>query len=348
MKIYLLKIILLAFGTVLVTSCTNKLYTSLDVLRPAKVAFAIDANNLLIINNTVTQPENYGHMNEFLNEKITNFVIPTDSLSIFCLGALTEDLESKNFFNSVQLLPNSINTNKEFFNSIELNDDIVKKLCLTNQADVILSLDKIKENDDLSEFYMFENGGSQFVLEVIFETSWSIHYLNNPEVTQVQYIDTIYWQTESFNRKQAINDLPNRKDELIDGALDTGHKSVNRFVPYWEKVDRFFFNPNNKLMKQGMDSVYIKNWKSAINIWENVFNTSKNARIQAESANNIAIAYEITGNIEKALDYATKSYYSFGKLPIVDYNSFAQITDYINELNKRKTEISILKKQVGE
>jgi hypothetical protein len=348
MKKHNFKIILLVVGTFFLNSCTGKLYTSLDVLRPAKVSFALDVNNLLIVNNTVTQPANYGHTNEFLNKKTSSVVVPTDSLSIFCLGTLAEELDSKNFFHSVQLKPTSISTNTKFLKTNILNDSIVKKLCLTNQADVLLSLDKIEVNDCLYESKIPKNNSFLFTLEVIYETSWSIHYLNKPEVTQVQYIDTVYWQTESFSRNQAINDLPNRKDALIDGALDTGHKSVNRFVPYWEKVDRFFFNPANKQMRQGMDSVYVKNWKSAITIWENVYKTSKNARIQAESANNIAIAYEITGNIDKALDYATKSYYSFGKLAFVDYDSFAQITDYIKELNQRKQDISILRKQVGE
>ncbi len=348
MKTHKLKIILLVFGVVFFTSCTKLLYTSLDVLRPAKVAFELNANNLLIVNNTVIQPSNYGHKTQRLNEKVKNIRLSSDSLAIFCLGALTEDLEGKDFFSSVQLIPNTVNTGTEFFKSSEFNFELVKKLCQSNGANVILSLDNIKVNDDLNEYFIPESSTFLSSLEVKFETSWSIHYLDKPEVTPIQFIDTLYWESEGYNRQNVMNDIPKRVDALIDGALDTGHKSVNRFVPYWEKVDRFFFNPNNKLMKQGMDSVYVKNWKSAINSWENAFNNTKNALIQAQAANNIAIAYEINGDIDKALDYATKSYYSFGKLTIVNYDLLIRITDYINELNKRKNEIEILKKQVGE
>lgn len=52
MKTFKLKIITLAFGTVFLSSCTKLLYTSLDVLRPVKVAFNSDVNNILIITNT--------------------------------------------------------------------------------------------------------------------------------------------------------------------------------------------------------------------------------------------------------------------------------------------------------
>ncbi|MDR3653526.1 MAG: DUF6340 family protein [Paludibacter sp.] len=343
------KFIFLATLSICLSSCsTSLLYTSLDVLRPAKVAFANDANDLLIVNNTVNQPSDYGHKTEILYSKPKNINIQTDSLPIFCVGALTEDLEGKGFFSSVRLIPNSLNDGSDFFKPGELTDDNVKKLCLANHSNVILSLDRIVENDDLIEDFMVESNTFLASIEARFETYWSIHYLNNPEVTTMQYKDTLYWQSESYERAKAQSDLPKRTDALIDGALNIGHICVNRFVPYWDKVDRYFFNPNNKLMKQGMDSVYVKNWKSAINSWDSVYVKSHNVRIQAEAANNIAIGWEITGNIDKALDYATKSYNSFGKLTIVDYESYFRLSEYIKELTERKKEIDILRKQLGE
>lgn len=348
METHKLKIILLAFGIVLFSSCTKLLYTSLDVLRPAQVAFSLNTNNLLIVNNSVVQPSNYGHQTQLLNEKFKNISIPTDSAAIFCLSALNEDLEAKDFFASVQLLPNSLNAGTEFFNHPGLNNDKVNELCKTNNSNVILALENIKVNDDLNEYFIPENSSFLSSLEVKYETTWSIYYPNDFNPVKLSFKDTLYWESESYSRKKAISDLPVRENVLIDGALDAGHKSANRFVPYWEKVDRYFFNPNNRLMKQGLDSVYVKKWKSAIETWETAYNKINNARIQAQAANNIAIAYEISGDIDKALEFATKSYYSFGKLTIPDNESFMRVSDYIVELNQRKNEIAILKKQVGE
>lgn len=348
MKTYKLKILLLAFGVVFFSSCTRLLYTSLDILRPAKVAFATDANDLLVVNNSVVQPPEYGHKTEMLNQTAKNVLIKTDSMSIFCLGALTEDLDGKDFFASVQLIPNTINKGTEFFRSEGLTAEKVKELCREKHVNVILSLDKMKVNDDLTEDYLTETSTFIGTLELKFETFWSIHYLNKPEVTSVQFTDTVFWESESYQRKKAMSDLPNRNDALVDGALNVGHKTVNRFVPYWDKVDRYFFNPRNKLMKQAMDSVYVKNWKSAISLWEAEYNKSKNTWIQAQAANNIAIGYEITGNLDKALEYAANAYYSMGKMTIADYESFLRISDYINELVQRKKELEILKRQLGE
>ena len=348
MKTHKLKLILLVFGVVLFSSCTTLLYTSLDVLRPAKVEFDVNANNLLIVNNSVIQPQNYGHKTILANEKNLDILIPTDSLAIYCLSSLTEDLEGKDFFSSVQFLPNSVNKSTEFFRPDKLSDDSVRMLCKSNRANVILSLDNIKVNDDLNEYFMEDNATYLNSLEVKYETSWSIRYPNKPQIKTITYKDTLYWETESYSRRKAASEIPKRQDALIDGALEVGHKCVNRFIPYWEKVDRYFFSSGNKSMKKGLDSVYVKNWKSAIETWNSVYDKNTDALLQAHAANNIAIAYEISGDIDKALEFATKAYYSFGKLAIPDFSSFIRLSDYINELNKRKKEIEVLKKQLGE
>lgn len=342
------KFILLAFGTLLLTSCSSLLYTSLDVLRPAEVIFAPEANDLLIVNNTVNQPANFGHKTELLNQSVKNVNVPTDSTAIFCLGALLEDLDGKDFFSSVNLIPNSINKSKNFMQTAELEDSVVRHLCIANQTNAILSLDKIQVSDNLTESYIIENTTFLATLELQFESFWSIHYLNKKEVTKIQFKDTISWESESYYRKQTMGGLPKRADALVDGALTVGHKCVNRFIPYWDKVDRYFFNTNNKLMKQGMDSVYVKNWKSAINSWEMAFSKEKRSNTKAKAANNIAIGYEITGNLDKALEYAKTSLNLFGQSTIGDYNSIIRLSDYISELNQRKTEMKLLKQQLSE
>ena len=347
MKTHNLKLIFLTFGIVFLSSCTESLYTSLDVLRPAKVSFAQNANNLLIVNNTAKQPDNMGHRTELLNQKTKNVIIKTDSVPLFCLGSLTEELQSNGFFTTVKLLPNSVNKSNSFSIIEPLSTDNVASLCSQNQADVLLSLDKIKVNDDISEYYINENSIFQAVFEVRYETYWSIHYPDKAEVTPIQFKDTIYWQSESYARKSVMSELPKRIDGIIDGALNVGKKSVGRFLPYWEKTDRFFYTTPNKYIKQGMDSVYVKNWKSAIASWEKAYE-SKSSLVQAYAANNIAIAYEISGNIDKAIEYSTLAYYSLGKSSFSENTIFAQFLSYLEDLNQRKKDIVLLKKQLGE
>ena len=52
----------------LITSCAStRMYTTLDILRPAQVSFAPEVNNILIVDNSVSQPATVGHYLEKLN-----------------------------------------------------------------------------------------------------------------------------------------------------------------------------------------------------------------------------------------------------------------------------------------
>jgi len=344
-----LKIFFIAIGLIfLSTSCTTLLYTSLDVLRPAKVNFDEDANDLLIVNNAAVQPPNFGH-----KTKNKNIIVRTDSVSIFCLGALTEDIESKNFFKSVQLIPKSQNIANDFNDPSTLSKALVNKLCIENHSNIILSLDKIKINDNLNEFnnegeVSFTNPPTYIAsLEVKVESHWSIHYLNKLAVEKVQFRDSLYWEFESINRTTALNNIPKRADALVDAALYAGHNSLNRFIPYWDKVDRYLYNSPNKLMKKGMDSVYVKNWKSAIYIWKTVYRSSNYNLLKAQSANNIAVAYEIVGDIDNAIIFALDSHYLLSFMTYPESKDLFRLKNYIEELKQRKNEIDILKKQIG-
>lgn len=348
MKTQKLKYLILAFGTVFLSSCSELLYTSLDVLRPAKVAFAANANNLLIVNNTVKQPENMGHRSELLNQKTKNVSLETDSLALFCLGSLKEELDSKAFFSSVQLLTRSLNKSDNFLITNPLNQDSVKALCRSNYADVILSLDKIKVNDDISEYFLNESNSFLAAFEVRYESYWSIHYPNNPEAKSIQFKDTIYWESQSYIRKRVMDGLPKRLDGVIDGALNVGKQSVTRLLPHWEKVDRYLFTSTNHYVKQGMDSMYVKNWKSAISLWEKAYNTSKNALTKTYAANNLAVAYEITGDINKAIEFVGAAYNSLSNSYFSDMNTFSRLLNYQDDLIQRKKEIELLKVQLGE
>jgi Family of unknown function (DUF6340) len=341
------KDLIIALSILSLTSCTTMQYTSLDVLKPAKVSFNVDANNILIANNSIIQPADLGHKTHAFNENEKNNTVKTDSLSIYCLGALTQELEAKNFFNSVQLSAKSMNRQLDFNRISPLKQDSIQNLCKRYNSNVILSLDKIFVEDQLSELYAIDNNDYLSSIEVKVKTFWSIRYPGSNQQTNVTFNDTVYWQSTGETNAMATFKLPKRQDALVDAALNVGKKMTNRLIPYWEKADRYFFIYPNKQLKQGMDSVYVKNWKGAITIWESLIAKNKNSYLQAIAKNNLAICYELDGNIEKAFDYATQAYYGYAKQELVNFDELSRVSEYMNELAIRKGDIDNLKKQLG-
>lgn len=342
------KIVLFLMLSTLLSSCTSLFYTSLDVLRPAKVTFAPEIKKILIVNNTVTQPDDYGHKTQLFNERAKNIKLSTDSLSLFCIGSLNDELNQKEFFTEVELIPNSINKTSDFFYLKYLNPDTVKSLCSRYDVNAIIALDRIKVIDKISEYFIDDERIYVAYLDVNYETQWSIHTPDDVKFTATTFRDTVFWETKSYQRQKLLKGLPDRTNALIDGALYVGQTTVKRMIPYWDKVDRYFFSNKNKYMMQGLDSVYVKNWESAISSWEKVLKRSTVKSIKAQAANNIAIAYEITGNIDKAIEYAGKSLDYYEESMSSDFKYHQMITKYNEELKQRREEIKAIKKQLAE
>lgn len=346
MKIITMRNALVVLTILFFSSCTTLSYTSLDILRPAKVSFDPKANNILIVNNAVVQPIDYGHKTELFNEGTKNLKIETDSLPMFCLGALTEDVAEKEFFNNVDLHVNTVNEGSDFFTIKPLPLDSVNAMCSRYNANVLLSLDRFKVNDKITELYYNDTYTYYDALVARYESQWSIHYPGKEKFETITFRDTIYWDSESAQRRKAIAGLPKRNDALVDGALYVGRNSIKRFIPYWDKADRYFFNSGNKLLKEGMDSVLVKNWTAAISIWKK--GLSKNSlSLKAKLANNIAVAYEISGDVDNAIAYAKKSNDYFQRDLFVNYEHMSYVINYTQQLNQRKKEIELLDKQLG-
>lgn len=337
---------LLLLFAIFATACTSMLYTSIDVLRPAQVAFEKNAQSLLIVNNSVLQPESYGHTNELYGEKRKNVSVNTDSLAIFCLSVVNEEFQKNEFFPQVQLHLPSLNVGGSFLTAKSPLPDTLQFMSQLYNADAILSLDKIKVNDRVADYYDSESNSFYALLEANFETTWSVAYPKSSKIQSFAFKDTIYWDAESYQRKKAIAALPNRYNALIDGALYVGQQALKKLVPWWDKEDRYFFSLDNKAVKQGLDSVYVKNWSAAISIWDKGLQKAKPAT-KAKLLFNMAVANEINGNLPKAIDNARKSLETYETANIMDYTHYLTIYDYIVTLEKRKREVDRINKQLG-
>lgn len=345
---FYLRLIYLLISAVVMTSCAGLLYTSIDIIKPAKVTFPQDVNNILILNNSTPQPHNYGHLTEFFNEKIRKVSIDTDSLPLFNIATLTEKIAEKGFFNSVVVDPVSTNQNEFFFTPTTPDDTQINKLARKYQVEGIVSLNRLLVTDQLAELYNQENNSFIAFIEAKYETQWTVHFPGKKQTIPVIIKDTVYWESESYSRQKAQSNLPNRRDALIDGALIAGERAVNSFIPYWVKEDRYFFDSKNKKFRAGIDSVYVKNWDGAAMTWTKLYESTSNIYLKVKAAHNLAVVHEIKGDVKKAREYSQKASENLLSLFMFDYKNFVIILNYNDILRKRVAESEKLTKQLGE
>jgi tetratricopeptide (TPR) repeat protein len=317
------------------------MFTTLDLLRPAEVTFAPGVRNVLIVNNTVVQPYNVGHLNLSTGAEET---VEFDSAALFTNASLKESLEDKEFFNSVRISQTNLNKTDNFEKISSLQKEDVKFLCNLYNADAVISLDHIQTLDEFGRYFVDYYIVNALDIKVI--STWSVHYPDNTASTHKQFTDEFSWESEN------AQNIPTRYNALVDACILTGSNVAERLIPRWEKQDRYFYTPNHPKMQQAMDSVVTRNWKSAISLWEEAINSTRKNNTKFKAYNNISIAYEILGDINKALEFNQKAINLYPYLAtILSSSSGNEIYEIINHnafLKKRKEEIELIKKQLSE
>lgn len=325
----------------LLSSCkTQKMFTTLDLLRPAEITFAPGAKNVVIVNNSVVQPYNVGHLND--NSTVSQ-TVKFDSAALFCNASLRENLESKEFFNSVNMAQTNQNKTDNFYKINTLDKESVRFLCDLYKADAVISLDHIQTEDKIGQYYSDFSVVSALDVKVV--TTWSVHYPDNTASTFKQFTDEFSWEEESSPS------LPERYDALVDACILTGGNVADRMVPRWEKQERYFYTPKNSLMEQAMDSVERRNWKGAIELWKQAADQSKNNTLKFRASNNIAIAYEILGDLDNAIEYSQQTINLYPYITVISFSEnddIYGIVQYNEFLKKRKDEVELIKKQLSE
>lgn len=327
---------------VLFSSCkTQRMFTTLDILRPAEVTFSSDVKNVLIVNNATVQPYNVGHTTAGYEASES---VRFDSAALFCNAGLREGLETKEFFTTVDMAQTNQNHSDNFYKISILSKDNVKFLCDLYKTDAVISLDHIQTEDEISRFYS-DYGSVMSALDVKVTSTWSIHYPDNKASSFKQFEDEFSWESET------LDDLPSRADALVDACILTGSNVAERMIPRWEKQDRYFYTPNNAAMQQAMDSVRYRKWRGAINLWQQASDQSNHYGLKYKAANNIAIAYEILGDTDKAVEYcelAIKLYPNIITFGISENEDIYTTINYLEFLKKRKNEVELIKNQLSE
>lgn len=319
-------------------------HTTLDVLRPAAKTFPQGVSDLLIVNNTVQQPEDFGHALVAYGSVKGNESIDLSQAATRCLFAATQQFDFSGLFSSVGLVVKSQATGT-FFASNSLLRPQTDSLCSTYEADAALSLDRLVIYDR-KEIDLDVNYNYYAYLEVYAVSSWTLTRRNG-QITTLTHVDTLYWESLSRTSSEALEQLPDRQTALLDVAEYTGEQFAKKFIPQWETVDRYMYENTDSLMKEAMRHFTYRRWEQAIELWQSCYDLSKSGSKKqknltencAYSAADLAVANEITGDINAAIKWAKLSIEAFSKMESADAaQQQVNMTFYLRELEQRKKE----------
>ena len=340
-----IRLVYLTLVSISITACAitnDALTTRIEIMKPGIFTIPQTIKTVTLINNVPGSLDNqpFTYFNSLVYEKDifndreskpseTDTTVKYRSLSNACLDALSWEIKKGGYFTKVINFHDSLRninlSDKELFNPDSLFHKTESDLCIfLNQFSF-----------DIEKYKDFEFATNNASL------SWTLVYKK----------DTAFY---TYGQKEEMNfigaDFPpdlagNMKIKLVvnNSARYLGQSFYSKIVPTWFPVDRVYYTSKNPEMVLAEKFALSNDWLKAAEIWNR--NTKhKDLRIAAKASYNMALASEMEGNMDVAIDWLVRSSSMLKKKNSEDHKLNCQ--NYILVLTLRKKEIEKLSKQV--
>jgi len=173
-------------------------------------------------------------------------------------------------------------------------------------------------------------------MQTLVKTGWRIYDRQGRNIIdEYSFGKSLNYSAKGINPVVAAAGLINRKEAVKEAGNQTGHTYAQRILPYWIRVYRDYYVKGTDNFSVACRMARTGNWKGAEELW---FKETSNAngKIAGRACYNMAIISEINGGLDKAIEWAKKSY--------ENYNNRLALT-YVNMLKNRKVNDTILQDQ---
>ncbi len=284
-------------------------YFSVDERYPAERQQLQGKQRILVVNNALTQPQDFGHTTIIDGENQNHAEIDLSRSILYCLFSVTQTMESTGEFDAVELMDISQNHSTNYYTRTPLTFSQAERLCTDYQADALLTLNQLVLYD-IVESFPTDEGTYYAYLQAYAQSHWTIHYAGQLREVTFTQADTLLWESQlHYNRTQSLSDLPSRQEALHYLARELGNRIGSSFAPSWQTTRRYIYELPD--LQAGLNVFRLQRWNSAINQWITIVD-SKDKKAAACAAANIAIAYEMLGDYASACDYAQRASRLFG------------------------------------
>jgi hypothetical protein len=296
-----------------VAGCSRYGYVRLNYPTPPEAYLPEGVHAIAVVNRSLTTEED---KNGNLTEAITTGEIagPDRLASDACIRGVFDAIRELD--NTELVIPEHVRmvgTGTRQMPEL-LEWDLVRKICESEGADALLVLETFDSNSDIllsaatqQVAAIISTGSPKPVVpgqvKVNVVCDWRLY---DPERERIidQYRHNSYMTFDLRESLPPPNALP-------DAAYNAGVAYIRRFLPGYYVVRRDLYKRTSGSAKQEFKAGYrraeVANWQGAMEIWEGLSDHNKH-KTAGRACVNVAVANEVLGDTENALEWAKKSY----------------------------------------
>ena len=340
-------LITILFFSIIACSSTNRL--TMGITQPAQVSIPSDVASIGIINRSTASEKNK------VADKIDK-ILSLEGLNLDKEGAqntilgLSYELERDNRFETVKIIEGQSDFEKGLgvFPSA-LSWEIVDQICKENRVDVLFSLE-FYDTDTAADYeitmvrvpnnlgIIAELPGHRININTAIKNGWRVYDPANRIIID-EYISNnqVYSKGEGINPIKALEAVIGRKEAVLDVSTNLGSNYASYTKPERIRIARDYFVRGSSNFKIAKRRAQTGNWDGAAELWNGELNNS-NLKVAGRAYYNMAISNEINGNLNKAIEYASRAYADYGN---------KEGLRYVNMLKRRKVNQQELERQLA-
>ncbi|MEP7323591.1 MAG: DUF6340 family protein, partial [Saprospiraceae bacterium] len=232
----------------------------------------------------------------------------------------------------------------------------VENICQQYHGDAIVSIEMFDSNIDataVARTIKEKDKNDKEISKVVYDgkkngtvnLGWRFYDPKNKMIVD-EYSDSDHDEATTngaVSNKDAINNLK-RSYELVRGiSTKLGEKYGKRIAPVYVTMSRTYYKTikgvNKDRFEQAARYADAGEWIKAVPIWEKIAGTKSDPESAGKATYNLAVAYEVNGQLNIALQFAKDAYTQFN-------NKSAK--SYIRTLEARLDDQEVLSRQMHE
>ncbi len=336
---------------IFVISCSSIYNVQVQIAQPANDEFSDDIQSLLLVNRAVDG--RFMKYDEDSLQKVfylNRFNVDTtlyDSMSAdTCLQALGALLYESGRYDIIIPEERFLPHKNSFYFSDEMDWDEVTQLCTDFNTDVVLSLDYFNTHviTEYKKETLFDNIGERYFkayyasMAIAYNALFRVYDPLKEQVIKRSFIkDTLVWEDADLSNRALFSRFTSVKQALLETGISVALDYSEQIAPKWHTQSRRYFNTGGEKMLQAHNLALKNDWQGAMKIWKEVAENPPSKSLKSKAEFNIALGYELEGDINEAIRWGLKSYST--QYRNITYN-------YLNTLKKRKREIESRKQVV--
>lgn len=339
-----LKIVTYLSLAILISACgaTNRM--TMGVTIPAKIYLSSDVKSIGIINRSEPSKGNKGL------DKIDQ-ILSAEGLNLDKKGAeaaissFASEIGMIKSFDEIKILEN-IEEVKSGLGILPatLSWEIIDMLCEAYNVDVIFSLafydTNTKSSFKVTTMPLENNLGikvnvpaQEVTLNTFVNCGWRLYDPKTKLVIDERiYSKEMLFHGQGINPIKAVEAVKQRNETIQEYSRNVGAAYAQRLIPNKVRISRDYYMSGTDNFKIAHRRALTGDWDGAAELWKKELDNS-DLKIQGRANYNMAISSEINGDLELAIQYASKAY--------TDYENKLALT-YVNILKYRMEQNNVL------